>query len=168
MFKVFAFVLLFAVATANVTWREGTPDSRCTVPNPEFPIMLPGPTCTSFYKCNSGYRCKLSSSIYWISLKKSFLKSHSTAPMACTSTQRKVFVIVLKLPAAKDWTADSYWAWLCPVDTKLMMNWKIKFNKLSHLQVNDEVFMWKFCEWKQVVGVKVMAPRVWIILFVWW
>lgn len=57
MFKFFAIVLLFAVVSAQ-DWRQGVRDTRCPEVNPEFPVLLPGLTCPTFYKCNSGYRCR--------------------------------------------------------------------------------------------------------------
>lgn len=56
MFKFLILILL--ICFANAQWREGVRDDRCPVLNGDFPTFLPGDDCTSFYKCNSGYRCK--------------------------------------------------------------------------------------------------------------
>ena len=56
MFKFFVFVLLLAFV--NAQWREGVADSRCPAKNGDFPTFLPGASCTGFYMCNDGYRCK--------------------------------------------------------------------------------------------------------------
>jgi Chitin binding Peritrophin-A domain len=52
------FVLALIIALANAQWREGVADSRCPNPNGDFPTFLPGNTCTTFFKCNDGYRCE--------------------------------------------------------------------------------------------------------------
>lgn len=81
MFKFFVFVLLLAFV--NAQWREGVRDSRCPVPNNDFPTFLPGETCETFYKCNSGFRCKSNvcgSSNY-------IFKTFSTDPFECYGGQ---------------------------------------------------------------------------------
>lgn len=96
MFKFVALVLFIAMVNAQ-TWRPGTPDARCPVPNGEYPVLFPGPTCDTFYKCNDGLRCKkrINSPTVETSMDEflffyylfSFFQSPLIVPMACTSTR---------------------------------------------------------------------------------
>ena len=79
MFKFLVFVLLIAAASAQ--WRQGVLDPRCPTGEAVFPTFLPGQTCTSFFICNGGFRCKLQT--FLTKLSRILMRIFILVPFEC-------------------------------------------------------------------------------------
>jgi hypothetical protein len=58
MFKLLVLAVLAVAVQSQSTWSPGVRDSNCPAEDGDFPRFFPGPDCTRYFKCNSGFRCK--------------------------------------------------------------------------------------------------------------